>query len=73
MMLGETARDIEFTAQQEINAVMVEAVNRFKTEIEYSPARSHRLTFIYSDSIGIEHEQEREKIRKDCLGFCKLL
>ena len=31
MMPGETARDSEPTAQQEINAVKVEIVNRLKT------------------------------------------
>ena len=33
-MPGEIARDSGLTAQQEINAVMVEIVNRLKTEIE---------------------------------------
>ena len=33
IMPGEIARDSGLTAQQEINAVMVESVNRLKTEI----------------------------------------
>ena len=33
MMAGEIARDSGLTAQQKINAVMVEIVNRLKTEI----------------------------------------
>ena len=52
MMPGETARDSGLTAQQEIYAVMVEVVNRLKTEInepQYSPERPHRLNFIYPE------------------------
>ena len=74
MMPGETARDSGLTAQQEINAAMVEAVNKLKTEIEDGSILlqdpTDRFSFILSlSSIGIEHEQERKKIRKDCLDF----
>lgn len=34
MMAGESARDSGLTAQQEMNRVMVEIMNRLKTEIE---------------------------------------
>ena len=34
MMPGETVRDNGLTAQQKINPVMVEIVNRLQTEIE---------------------------------------
>ena len=71
---GEIARDSGLTAQQEINVVMLETVNRLKTEIEDGSIRLQDLTdrslFILSlSSIDIEHEQEREKLRNDCLNF----
>ena len=71
---GEIARDSGLTAQQEINAVMVEIVNRLKTEIEDRSIclqdLTDRFSFILSlKSIDIEHEQKREKLRKDCLDF----
>ena len=48
--------------------------NRLKTEIEDRSIRlqdlTDRFSFILSlSSIEIEHEQEREKLRKDCLDF----
>ena len=63
MMPGEIARDCRLTAQQEINAVMVEIANRLKTEIEDRSIRlqdlTDRFSFILSlSSIEIEHEQE---------------
>ena len=63
MMPGETARDSGLTAQQEINALMVEAVNRLKTEMEDSSISlqdlTDRFSFMLSLSlIDIEHEQE---------------
>ena len=74
MMLGEIARDSGLTAQQEINAVMVEIVNRLKTKIEDYSIRLQDLTdqfsFILSlSSIDIKHEKEREKLMKDRLEF----
>ena len=73
-MPGETARDSGLTAQQERNAVIVDIVNRLKTEIKDRSIRlqnlTDRLLFILSlSSIDIAHEQEREKLRKDCLDF----
>ena len=44
MMPGEIARDSGLTAQQEINAVMVESVNRLNTEIEDRSIRLQDLT-----------------------------
>ena len=69
-----TARDSGLTTQQEIYAVIVEIVNRLKTEIEDCSIRLQDLTdrflFILSfNSIDIEHEQEREKLREGCLNF----
>ena len=74
MMPGEIARDNGLTVQQKINAVIVEIVNRLNTKIEDRSIRlqdlTDRFSFILSlSSIGIEHEQEREKLRKDCLDF----
>ena len=74
LMPGETARDSGLTAQQERNAVIVDIVNRLKTEIKDRSIRlqnlTDRLLFILSlSSIDIAHEQEREKLRKDCLDF----
>ena len=70
----EIAHDSGLTAQQEINLVMVEIVNRTKTEVEDCSIRLQDLTdrflFILNlSSIYIEHEQEKEKLRKECLGF----
>ena len=53
---------------------MVEIVNRLKTKIVDRSIRlqdlTDRFSFIISlSSIDIEHEQEREKLRKDCLEF----
>ena len=53
---------------------MVEIVKRLKTEIEdrsiHLQDLTNRFSFILSlSSIDIEHEQEREKLRKDCLDF----
>ena len=75
-MPGEIARDSGLIAQQEINAVMIEIVNRLKTETEDRSIRLQNLTdrfsFILSlSSIDVEHEQEREKLKKDCLDFAK--
>ena len=61
MMPGEIARDSGLTAQQEINAVIKEIVNRLKMEIEDRSIRLQDLTdqfsFILSlSSIDIEHE-----------------
>ena len=74
MMPGEITRDGGLTAQQEINAVLIEIVNRLKTEIEDNSIRLRdlidRFSFILSlSSIDIKHEQESEKVRKDCLDF----
>ena len=74
MMPGETARDSGLVAQQEINAVIEEIVNRLKTKIEDRSIclqdLRDRFSFILSlSSIDIEHEQERKKLRKDCLDF----
>ena len=60
MMPGKIAQDSGLTAQ-EINAVMVEIVNRLKTEIEDRSIRlqylTDRLLFILSlSSIDIGHE-----------------
>ena len=71
---GETARDGGLTAQQEINAVMVEAVNRLKTEIEDRSICLQDLTdrfsfILHLSSIDVKYEQERKKLRKDCLDF----
>ena len=44
MMPGEIARDSGLTARQEIIAVMVEIVNRLKTEIEDRNIRLQDLT-----------------------------
>ena len=53
---------------------MVEIVNRLKTKIVDRSILLQdlidRFSFILSlSSIDIEHEQEREKLRKDCLDF----
>ena len=74
MMPRETALGSELIAQQEINTVMVEIVNRLKTEIEdrsiYLQDFRDHFSFILSlSSTDIEHEQKREKLRKDCLDF----
>ena len=74
MMPGEIARDSGLTAQQKINTVMIEIVNRLKTEIEDCSICLQDLTdqFLFIlrlSSIDIEHEQERKKLRKDCLDF----
>ena len=71
-MPGELARDSGLTAQQ-INPVMVEIVNRLKTEIENRSIclqdLTDRFSFILSLSlIDIEHEQER-KIKKKLFGL----
>ena len=79
MMPGEIAQNSGLTAQQEINAIMVEIVNRLKTEIEDCSIRlqdlTNRFSFLLSlTSIDIEHEQERKKLRKDELrknGSCR--
>ena len=70
----EIAHDSGLTAQQEINLVMVEIVNRTKTEVEDCSICLQDLTdrflFILNlSSIDIEHEQEKEKLRKEFLGF----
>jgi len=62
------------TPQQEINVVMVEVVNRLKTEIEDRSIRlkdlTDRFSFILNlNVIDIEHETEREKLRKNCFDF----
>ena len=44
MMPGEKARDSELTAQQEINAVMLEIVNRLKAKIGDRSIRLQDLT-----------------------------
>ena len=74
MIPGEIARDSGLIAQQEINAVMVEIVHRLKTKIVHLSIRLQnlidRFSFMLSlSSIDIEHEQDREKLRKGCLDF----
>ena len=73
-MPGESARDSGLTAQEEINRVMVEIVNRLKTEIEDRSVRLQGLSDLFSfllnlNSIVIEDEQDREKLRKECSDF----
>ena len=73
IMPEDMAQDSGLTAQQEINAAMVEIVNRLKTQIENRICLqdlTDRFSFILSLSlIDIEYEQEREKLRKDCSDF----
>ena len=64
MMPGEIAQDSGLTVQQEINAVMLEIVNRLKTEIEDRSKGlqdlTDRFSFILSlSSIDIQHEQKK--------------
>ena len=73
---GESARDSGLTAQEEMNRVMVEIVNRLKTEFEDRSVRLQGLSDLFSfllnfNSIVIEDEQEREKLRKECSDFAK--
>lgn len=73
-MSGELARDSGLTAQQEMNRVMVEIVNRLKTEIEDRSVRLQDLTDRFSfllnlNSVKIVDEKEREKLKKECLDF----
>ena len=61
MMPGEIAQNSGLTAQQEINAVMVEIVNRLKIEIEDRSIRLQDLTDRFSvilslSLVDIEHE-----------------
>ena len=74
IMPGESARDSGLTAQEEMNRVMVEIVNRLKTEIEDRSVRLQRLSDRFSfllnlNSVVIEDEQEREKLKKECSDF----
>ena len=74
MMPGESARDSGLTAQQEMNRVMVEIVNRLKTEMEDRSVRLQdirdRFSFLLNlNSVVIEGEQERERLKKECSDF----
>ena len=67
MMAGESARDSGLTAQQEMNRVMVEIMNRLKTEIEDRTVRLQelrdRFAFLlnlHSVAVAIADEKERE-------------
>ena len=74
MMSGQSATDSGLTAQQEINAVIVEIVNRLKVEIEGRSVRRqnlrNRFSFLQNlNSVSLEHKQERQNLRKNCLDF----
>lgn len=76
MMAGESARDSGLTAQQEMNRVMVEIMNRLKTEIEDRTVRLQelrdRFAFLlnlHSVAVAIADEKEREKLQKECSDF----
>ncbi|KAK8720250.1 hypothetical protein OTU49_013475 [Cherax quadricarinatus] len=77
IMPGQSAIDSGPTAQEEMNRVIVEIVNRLKTEIEDRSVRlqglSDRFLFLLNlNSVVTEDEQERE-IKNGMFRLCKLL
>ena len=71
-MPGELAGDSDLTAQQEINRVMVEIINRLKTELQDRSVRlldlTDRFSFLLNlSSFDIVDEQGRERLKKACL------
>lgn len=74
VMPGELARDCGLTPKQEISRVMVEIMNRLKTEIQDRSVRlenlSDRFSFIIKlNEAKLQDEQELEKLVKDCKDF----
>lgn len=73
-MPGELARDSGLTAQQEMRRVMVEIINRLKTELQDRSVRlqdlADRFWFLLNlNSFNIGDEQGRDKLRKACSDF----
>ena len=73
-MPGELAGDSDLTAQQEMNRVMVELINRLKTELQDRSVRlldlTNRFSFLLNlSSFDIGDEQGRERLKTACSDF----
>ena len=74
MMPGAFAGHSGLTAQKEINRVMVEIINRLKTEMQVRSVRlldlTDRFLFLLNlSSFDIGDEQGRERLKKVCSDF----